>query len=115
MTDHPPPADPIAQLRERFRAHLDTFYGALKLAPPYHSVEKAIVELTRAVHSLPPEEQRRLLDDPAAQWQRYKQAFIQSGLRQKHRGILMGIARQREQAPLPPEYHCLLDAVLEES
>lgn len=115
MTEPNTTPDPITQLRERFRAHLETFYATLKLAPPYHSVEKAIVELTRAIHSLPADEQQRLLNDAPAQWHYFTQAFIQSGLRQKHRGILMGIARQRAQSPLSPEYYCLLDAVLDQS
>lgn len=113
MGDHPLSNDPVHSLREQFRHHLDTFYGTLKLAPPYHSVEKAVVELIRAVHALPPDQQQQLTADSAAQWREFKQAFIASGLHLKHRGILAGLARHRDGLSLPHEYHCFLDAVLE--
>ncbi|MFO0774798.1 MAG: hypothetical protein U0172_09050 [Nitrospiraceae bacterium] len=110
MTDTSP--DPITTLRETFRAKLDTFYSTLKLAPPYHSVEQAIVELTRAVHPLSREAQQALVEDQAAQWRYFTEAFVRSGLRLKHRGILMGVAKQRAASPLHHEFYPLLDAVL---
>jgi hypothetical protein len=105
MPDATPSAsDPIHELREEFRTHLDTFYARLKLAPPYESVEKAIRALTTAVHSLPTEEQIRIASDPALRWEQFRQAFETSGLSKKHRGIIAGLARDRASLNLPSEY-----------
>ena len=112
MTDAQPAPDPVQFLRDTFRRHLETFYASVKLAPPYHSVEKAITELTRALHALPIEERRRVARDPEAQWLHFAQAFVTSGLNQKHRGILAGLARRREDLILPVEYASFLDTFL---
>ncbi len=112
MTDTSPAPDPVQFLRETFRRHLEIFYATLKLAPPYHSVEKAILELTKAIHALPLDERRRLAEDPHAQWVYFAHAFVGSGLNQKHRGIVAGLARRRETLALPPEYAALLDTFL---
>lgn len=110
--DRPAAPDPVRQLRETFRRHLDTFYATLKLAPPYHSVEQGILHLTRILNALPVEERQRIANDPAAQWTCFREAFVASGLNMKHRGILAGLARRRETLNLPAEYHCLLDTFL---
>ncbi len=106
------PSDPVRQLRETFRRHLDTFYATLKLAPPYHSVEQSLLHLTRILNALPVEERQRIANDPAAQWTSFREAFVSSGLNLKHRGILAALARRREALDLPAEYHCLLDTFL---
>jgi hypothetical protein len=100
----PSSSDPIHELREEFRAHLDTFYARLKLAPPYESVEKAIRALTTAVRALPKVEQSRIAADSALRWELYRQAFESSGLSKKHRGIIAGLARNRVSLNLPSEY-----------
>lgn len=99
-----PSKDPLQRLREEFRSHLETFYGQLKLAPPYESVEKAIRTLTTTVHALPKDEQARIAADPALQWLQFRQAFEASGLVKKHRGIIAGLARNRQALDLPPEF-----------
>jgi len=99
-----PSNDPLHSLREAFRAHLETFYARLKLAPPYESVEKAIRTLTTAIHALPKDEQARIAADPALQWQQFRRAFEASGLVKKHRGIIAGLARNRATLDLPPEF-----------
>lgn len=66
-----PPSDPVRALCEEFRRHLDRFYAALQLAPPYHSVEQAIARLTVALRAMPPEERAHLLSDAEARWTRY--------------------------------------------
>lgn len=99
-----PPSTQLHDLREEFRAHLETFYAQLKLAPPYESVEKAIRALTTAVHALPKEEQARIAADSAAKWQQFRAAFDTSGLGKKHRGIIAGLARNRAAIALPAEY-----------
>ena len=100
----PSPPDPVHALREEFRSHLDTFYTRLKLAPPYESVEKAIRTLTTAFHALPKSEQARIAADSALRWEQYRRAFEMSGLSNKHRGIIAGLARNRAGLDLPAEY-----------
>jgi hypothetical protein len=95
-------------LREEFRYHLETFYGRLKLAPPYESIENALRSLTTSVHALPPVEQERLATDATARWQYFRQAFQSSGLSKKHRGIIAGLARNRANLNLPAEYEQFL-------
>jgi hypothetical protein len=105
MTDPTPSADdPIHLLRDEFRRRLEIFYGELKLAPPYESVEKAIRALTTSLHALPKDEQARIAADPALQWAQFRRAFECSGLAKKHRGIIAGLARNRSALALPPEY-----------
>ncbi|HKY72364.1 MAG TPA: hypothetical protein VJL88_10640 [Nitrospira sp.] len=103
---HPPGGEPdiVQALREEFRSHLETFYSHLKLAPPYESVEKAIRALTTAVHSLPKTEQARLAHESDIKWAQFRRAFETSGLARKHRGIIAGLARDRQKLDLPPEY-----------
>jgi hypothetical protein len=102
--------DPTKKLAEEFRRHLEIFYARLKLAPPYDSVEKAIKTLIITVASMPAEEQARVAADPALAWARYKQAFIDSGLCLKHRGIVLGLIRSNQTAELPVEYTAFLEA-----
>ena len=97
-------------LAEDFRRHLEIFYAQLKLAPPYDSVEKAIKSLTTALTAMPAEERMRVIADPALIWIQYRQAFVDSGLSLKHRGIVLGLIRSNQTAALPAEYTALLDA-----
>lgn len=98
-------------IRDEFRQHLEQFYAQLKLAPPYHSVEKAIAHLTVSLKAMAPEERARLASDPALKWAQYKTAFVESGLSQKHRGIIAGLARSGKTG-LPAEHQAFLDAYL---
>ena len=102
--------DPIKMLGEEFRRHLEVFYARLKLAPPYDSVEKAIKSLTTTVASMPFEERVRILDDPTLTWIQYRQAFVDSGLALKHRGIILGLIRSHQTSELPAEYAAFLYA-----
>jgi len=104
-----PPIDSTLALREEFRHHLETFYAQLKLAPPYESVEKAIRALTTSLHALPPVERARLAADATARWQQFRQAFESSGLSKKHRGIILGLTRDRSSLNLPVEYDQFLN------
>lgn len=106
----PSPSDPIQVLREEFRRHLDVFYARLKLAPPYHSVEKAVAQLTASLTAKTPEERARLAEDPAARWTEFRKAFAESGLSQKHRGIIAGLANSGQTGGLPEEYDHFLSA-----
>ena len=109
------PTSPEILLRDEFRRHLQVFYSRLKLAPPYHSVEKALLLLAAMVNALPPEEQHRLANEPAGRWTHYQKAFVESGLCQKHRGIIAGLARDRNALDLPKEFDHLLDLYLTRS
>ncbi len=102
--------EPLAFMRAEFRRHLEVFYAKLKLAPPYHSVEKAVAHLVASTRALPAPERERLVTDPSLQWQRFRDAFVTSGLHQKHRGIIAALAKQRDSLDLPPEYDHFLDA-----
>lgn len=99
----------IEALRDEFRGHLDVFYSRLKLAAPYDSVEKALGVLTVTLKGLPPDELERLGADTTQRWAHFRQAFVQSGLSQKHRGIIAGLARSGASLDLPPEFNHLLD------
>ncbi len=104
--------DPQIQiLRDEFRHHLEVFYAGLKLAPPYHSVEKAIAHLTSALKALTPEERAKIAEDQTLRWARYRAAFVESGLVLKHRGIIAGLIRSGK-VGLPGEYRPLLDSFL---
>ena len=100
---------PVESLRDEFRGHLDVFYSRLKLAPPYDSVEKALGTLTATLKALPPEEVQLIRVDAPRRWTHFRQAFVESGLLQKHRGIIAGLARSGAPQDLPPELNHLLD------
>jgi len=101
----------IQALGSEFRHHLGIFYAKLKLAPPYHSVEKALAHLTATLKAMTPEERAKIVADPSLRWAQYRAAFIESGLSQKHRGIIAGLVRSG-QVDLPGEYKPFLDAFL---
>lgn len=98
-------------IRDEFRSHLELFYATLKLAPPYHSVEKAIAHLTAALNAMAPADRALVAAEPARRWAHYKTAFVESGLSQKHRGIIAGLARSGRTG-LPAEYQAFLDVYL---
>lgn len=98
-------------LRDEFRRHLELFYSGLKLAPPYHSLEKAVVHFTAGLKAMAPEERVLLAAEPARKWAEYRKAFVESGLHQKHRGIIAGLARSGNTS-LSPEYQPFLDLYL---
>lgn len=100
---------PVDALRNEFRGHLDLFYSRLKLAAPYDSVEKALGAVTAILKALPPEQLERLGSDTTQRWTYFRQAFIDSGLSQKHRGIIAGLVRSGALRDLPPEFTHLLD------
>ena len=106
--DHNRREGPVESLRNEFREHLEMFYGRLKLAPPYDSVEKALASLVKQLNALPPEKIAALSIDTTERWIHFRQAFVDSGLNLKHRGIIAGLARSRDSLHLPPEFDHLL-------
>src|SRR5918996_3486808 len=105
-------SDAVEVLREDFRRNLEIFYARLKLAPPYHSVEKAIGHLTTLLKGVSPADRQRVARDPALQWTYYQRAFAESGLNQKHRGPILGLVRTGRPPDLPPEHDHFLKTFL---
>lgn len=105
-------SDAVELLAKEFRGHLERFYTCLKLAPPYDTVEKAIRTLMDLVRTLPDAERQRILADPSSRWSLFRQAFDQAGLTRKHRGIIVGLARNREAVDLPADYDQFLNLFL---
>jgi hypothetical protein len=99
---------PIEAIGDEFREHLDVFYSRLKLAAPYDTVEKALGTLTASLNALSPEELQQLSTNTTERWRHFRQAFVESGLSLKHRGIITGLVRAAEPLDLPPEFDHLL-------
>jgi len=87
------PADAIQNLRQEFRTQLEAFYTHLNLAPPYHSIEKAIQHLANTLRTKPETFQQALLHDPHEKWALFEKIFEASGLSRKHRGIITQLAQ----------------------
>ncbi len=102
-------SEAVQTLRQAFRHHLETFYARLQLAPPYHSVEKALTHLTSTLMAMSPDERTRLAGNPARHWPLFGRIFVESGLAQKHRGIIVGLVRDGRTGNLPPEYATFLE------
>lgn len=101
--------DTLAQeLRQEFRERLEFFYAHLQLAAPYDSVEKALGALMSRLHGMPTEHRGALAGDPSRRWALYRDAFVDSGLHRKHRGIIADLIRSGRTASLPPEYEAFL-------
>ena len=88
-----PPSNTIQILREEFRTHLETFYADLNLAPPYHSIEKAVQHLPNTLRTKSESFQQALLTDSEKKWPLYEEIFHASGLTRKHRGIIIHLAQ----------------------
>lgn len=81
-------SDPIHVLRQEFRGHLEQFYAHLNLAPPYHSIEKAVQHLANTLRTKSEEFRQGLLQDDTNKWALFQEIFSASGLQNKHRGII---------------------------
>ena len=107
--NHP---DVTNTLCQDFRTHLETFFHYLKLAPPYHSVEKAIAQLKATLSAMPAEQRNQLGSNPDHQWALYTQMFVEAGLPLKHRGIIAGLVRSQQISGIPQEYSGWLNTYL---
>lgn len=85
-------ADSISRLRQEFRGHLEEFYTHLNLAPPYHSIEKAVQHFSNTLRTKPEEFSQGLLQDESKKWAVFQEIFLASGLQKKHRGIIEQLA-----------------------
>ena len=88
-------SDPIHVLRNEFRGHLEQFYAHLNLAPPYHSIEKAVQNLSNTLRTKPEEFRQGLLQDSTNKWAFFQEIFSTSGLQKKHRGIIQQLVLSR--------------------
>lgn len=95
-----------------FRGHLEAFYASLKLAPPYNSIEKALTALASAYHSNTSEEKEHVNFDETIRQRLYQDAFVESGLYKKHRGIIAGLLRGPNSYVPAKEYQYLLQPFL---
>lgn len=86
------PSDSIYRLRQEFRGHLEEFYTHLNLAPPYHSIEKAVQHFSNTLRTKPEEFCEGLLQDASKKWAVFQEIFLASGLQKKHRGIIEQLA-----------------------
>ena len=96
--------EPIAFLQRDFRYHLDQFYTFLNLAPPYHSVEKAIRYLTTELRAKKQKEQQQIAENESIKWDFYGQVFINSGLNKKHRGIIQSLAQSHQPSEISTDH-----------
>lgn len=100
------PSASAAELRSRleadFRQRVTLFYRSLQITPPYHSVEKALQTLRDRLKSLPEPDLRAAAADPASTDSFFGQAFLESGLAKKSRGIITKVMADRPEL-CPPE------------
>ena len=92
-----------------FRKHLESFYRSLQLAPPYHSIEKALSVFFVEFRTKSAEEQAQMHSNHPLLLELYLKAFRESGLNKKHRGIIMGLVNKTSPATLPKEHQYLLN------
>jgi hypothetical protein len=92
-----------------FRERIAIFYRALRVTPPYHSVEKAILALRDVMSALELPALQGLLVDEASLGALFTRIVRDSGLAQKHRGIIQGLLRN-PQIELPQECRAFAEA-----
>lgn len=80
-------------MREEFRSHLEHFYTYIHLAPPYHSIEKALQLLSNILRAKPEPLCQTIANDQTLKWEMFQEAFVSSGLNRKHRGIILTFAK----------------------
>ncbi len=103
------PSDSIYRLRQEFRGHLEEFYTHLNLAPPYHSIEKAVQHFSNTLRTRSEEFSQRLLQDPSKKWAVFQEIFLASGLQKKHRGIIEQLALSHSALADAPESRRFLE------
>lgn len=84
---------PAEIIREDFRDRLERFYSRLNLAPPYHSIEKAVQHLSNTLRTKSKASQESLLQNPQKRLDLFQKIFSLSGLSEKHKGIIQHLAR----------------------
>ena len=100
----------LLSLRQEFRLHLEQFYSSLNLAPPYHSMEKALHHLSSSFKKKIADEQKVLAEDSRLKRKFYGQVFVESGLSKKHRGIIQGLVESGLSPELTTQYQHFITA-----
>lgn len=98
----------VQAIREEFRTHLENLYSHLHLAPPYHSVEKAIQLLSNTLRTKPTQFHRALETDADFKWDFFREIYLGSGLDRKHRGIISNFMKSQSSEKMPDETFQLL-------
>jgi hypothetical protein len=108
-----PPAAPAGEIRSRleadFRRRVTLFYRSLRITPPYHSVEKAMLALRDRLKNLPEPDLRAAAADLSSLNALFAQVFIDTGLAKKSRGIITKLLADRPDL-LAPECRPFADA-----
>ena len=90
-----------SQLEAEFRQRVTLLYRSLQIAPPYHSVEKAVLALRDTLKALQEPALRTTASDPASLNDLFTQVFIDSGLSKKNRGIIRKLLADRPELLAP--------------
>jgi len=96
-------------LESDFTHRVTLFYRSLQITPPYHSVEKARLALRERLKALPESDLRAAADEASSRNRFFAQAFIESGLEKKSRGIITALLADRSDR-LPAECQSFGDA-----
>ena len=95
----PTPSLTQSELRSRleadFRQRVTLLYRCLQITLPYHTVEKAVLDLRDTLKALQEPVLRATASDPASLDALFTQAFIDSGLAKKNRGIISKLLADR--------------------
>ncbi len=100
--------DPSELIRTEFRTSLEQFYSQLNLAPPYHSIEKAVQHLSNTLRAQPQDVQQ-LFQDPQKKFLLFQKVFLLSGLTKKHQGIIKHLAQSLPSNQLPQDSQIYLE------
>lgn len=102
VTSHSPQCELFIQnIREEFRSHLENLFSLLHLAPPYHSIEKAIQLLANTLRTKPHDFQHTLAQDMNFKWDFFREIYVASGLNRKHRGIIAHFMKTCSSTAMP--------------
>lgn len=101
--------DPSEIIRKEFRTSLEHFYSKLNLAPPYHSIEKAVQHLSNTLRTQPQDLRKQLLQDPQKKFILFQKIFSRSGLSKKHQGIIQHLAQSLPSNHLPQDSQIYLE------
>ncbi len=104
--------EPVAQLQQEYRKELESFYAWLQLAPPYNSVEKAIQCLGQIFEKQSEIQKQEILETSPLKWSLFQKAFIESGLGNKHRGIIAGLVAHQDVTIIPESHQYFIQAFL---
>jgi hypothetical protein len=104
-----PPSELRSRLEAEFRQRVTLLYRCFQITPPYHTVEKAVLALRDTLKAMEEPALRETASDQASLDALFTQAFIDSGLAKKNRGIILRLLADRPDL-LTPECRPFADA-----